>query len=343
MKNIFKSKTNAGPVIGLAFALCGAAIATVLGVPAAALVGGTLATTVASVLRLKPSVPKLLRNLAFAVIGGTLGSGITPHFLQDVQRYPVSLGFLAVSMVLTILLAGDCLRRWFGVSRATSVLATSPGAMTYSLSLAADGHGDIRAIMVLQSVRLLLITVLMPPLLVLFGGMPGATGHAPAVLGVVASLIVICLSAGGGYLMERFKAPAAWLLAGLIVSGIGHGLGLISGRFANSISFVGFTIAGAVIGSRFAGIGFGELKRLAWAGLASTGLAFGVSALVAFASAEITGIPFAQMWIAFAPGGVEGMSAMALAMNFDPVFVATHHIFRIVSLIVILPLMLKRT
>ena len=55
----------------------------------------------------------------------------------------------------------------------------------------------------------------------------------------------------------------------------------------------------------------------------------------------VVDVPFAQMWIAFAPGGVEGMSAMALALALDPVFVAIHHIYRILLLIVILPILLR--
>jgi hypothetical protein len=55
----------------------------------------------------------------------------------------------------------------------------------------------------------------------------------------------------------------------------------------------------------------------------------------------VTGFPFAQIWIAYAPGGVEGMAAMALSLHLDPVFVATHHIFRILALIGLLPILLR--
>jgi uncharacterized membrane protein AbrB (regulator of aidB expression) len=47
------------------------------------------------------------------------------------------------------------------------------------------------------------------------------------------------------------------------------------------------------------------------------------------------------VFVAFAPGGVEAMAAMALALNYDPAFVAVHHIYRIILLILSLPLFLK--
>ena len=51
-------------------------------------------------------------------------------------------------------------------------------------------------------------------------------------------------------------------------------------------------------------------------------------------------LPFGQVWVSFAPGGVEGMSSMALALGYDPVYVATHHVFRILLLIAILPVLI---
>ncbi|MDX1737159.1 MAG: AbrB family transcriptional regulator, partial [Alphaproteobacteria bacterium] len=52
-------------------------------------------------------------------------------------------------------------------------------------------------------------------------------------------------------------------------------------------------------------------------------------------------LPFGQLWVAFAPGGVEAMAAMAISLDFDPAFVAVHHLFRIIFLILILPIAVK--
>ncbi|MGB7432244.1 MAG: hypothetical protein WA921_07225, partial [Ahrensia sp.] len=56
---------------GLAVAFAGSALAFYVGIPAAPLVGSTIAVTVASLLKFAPSIPDPLRNLSFAVIGGT--------------------------------------------------------------------------------------------------------------------------------------------------------------------------------------------------------------------------------------------------------------------------------
>ena len=337
---LFKPATK-GPLIGLSFAVCGALLATVIGIPAPALLGATLATAIAALLHLRPAVPDLLRNIGFAVIGGTLGSGITPNFYNDLLQYPISLVSLTICMGLTMLASSMILRKMLNQTRKTSILATSPGALSYAIALANDMGQDVRTIMVLQSMRLLLITTLMPPLLTIFSASGMSNQATMATLGLQASITILLLSALCGLVLQRLGMPAAWLLGGLFISGIAHGSGLSVGRFIEPVTFAGFTLAGAVIGSRFAGITKTEIKRLSIAGSISTALAISMSAVLAYFTCLVVDVPFAQMWIAFAPGGVEGMSAMALALDLDPVFVAIHHIYRILLLIVILPILLR--
>jgi uncharacterized membrane protein AbrB (regulator of aidB expression) len=52
-------------------------------------------------------------------------------------------------------------------------------------------------------------------------------------------------------------------------------------------------------------------------------------------------MPFGQVWVAYAPGGIEAMAAMGLALGYDPAFVATHHLVRILLVIGLLPLLIR--
>ncbi|MDZ7823258.1 MAG: AbrB family transcriptional regulator [Ahrensia sp.] len=337
-----------GPAIGLSAALGGALLATLIGLPAPALLGATVATTGAALLQLNPSIPVFLRNIGFAIIGGTLGSGITPNIYNDLAKYPISIASLTLCLAITMVVTSWFLVRYLHQPSKTAILATSPGALSIAIALAIDLKQDVRSIVVLQSIRLLLITMFMPPVLALWGatGTNSAGAHAAvtyATLGLMASAILLASSAVVGVIFERFKMPAAWLLAGLFVSGISHGSGVIVGRYMEPITFLGFTLAGAVIGSRFSGITRAELKTLSVAGAITTTFAVALSAVMAYFTALYVDLPFAQMWIAFAPGGVEGMSAMALALDLDPVFVAIHHIYRILALILILPILMRWT
>jgi uncharacterized membrane protein AbrB (regulator of aidB expression) len=55
------------------------------------------------------------------------------------------------------------------------------------------------------------------------------------------------------------------------------------------------------------------------------------------------GLPVGQIWLAYAPGGVEAMAIMALALNLDPAFVGAHHVVRILGLNVFSPLWRRGT
>ncbi|WP_158555108.1 AbrB family transcriptional regulator [Fulvimarina endophytica] len=336
--------------IALGAALTGAALFSFLGVPAGALVGSTIFVTIASAFRLNPSVPSFLRDLGFTTIGVTLGAGISPTFLSDLARFPLSLAALTLTILAVMIVSSFVLRRMFGAGHATSVLATSPGALSYALSLATGSGGgaasvDTKMVMVLQSLRLLLITICLPPVIALVDGAAdhhAAAGAAmPHALGLPVSVALIAASALLGTLASKLRLPAAHLLAGVLLSGLGHGAGLMEGRPAFALTFIGFSLAGAVIGSRFAKITLAEIRSLGLSGLVATGIALALSGAISFVMAYVLALPFGQVWVSYAPGGVEGMSAMALSLGYDPAYVATHHIYRLLLIIAIVPFFLR--
>ncbi len=336
------SLRRTGIALGVAFP-AGAALAAA-GLPAGALLGATAAAAAAALAGLGPVVPDPLRNLAFSIIGLSIGAGISGDILDDIARWPVSLLGLALTIVLTMALTGRLLVRGFGIAPGTAALSVSPGALSYAVALAAQGQGDLRSVVVLQSVRLLLVTLCLPPAVVALSGVvspgPIAVGGTE-VLGPLPALALVLAGLACGWLLDRMGSPAAFLLAGLAVSGLAHALGWVNGFVPDPVIFLGFVVTGAVIGSRFTRIARPDLIRLAAAGLTATGVSVALSAAGALCVAELTGLSFPVVWVAFAPGGVEGMAAIGLALGFDPAFVATHHMFRILMVIALLPLAVR--
>jgi membrane AbrB-like protein len=144
-----------------------------------------------------------------------------------------------------------------------------------------------------------------------------------------------------GFVLNRRKLPAAYLIAGVLVSGVLHYLGVVSGRPQTGFLWTGFVITGSVIGARFTTIPLADIKRLISAALVVVVVSSAIAALFAGLAARFLGLPFGQVWVSYAPGGVEAMAAMALALDYDSAFVATHHLFRIILLLFILPILLK--
>lgn len=324
----------------MAIGLTGALTAAWLHLPAAALIGSSLFVSIGSLFRITVDIPGWLRNIAFTVIGCSLGSSITKDALAHAIHWPISLFVLGLAVMAIMFACSWMLTRFFSQSAETAVLATSPGALAYSLGIAAGGIGDIRSILVIQNIRLLLVTTLLPFVLDNFGFELGTVNSA-AISGGSGSIVVILISLGVGLSISRWKIPASFLIVGMVLSGIGHYLGLVIGRPPSSFIFLGFAITGSMVGARFASIPLRDLKRLLLASF-SVFLLSGLLALAfAVPIANLLNLPYGQVFVAYAPGGVEAMAAMAIALGYDPAFVATHHLFRIFLIFLFLPASLR--
>ena len=128
----------------------------------------------------------------------------------------------------------------------------------------------------------------------------------------------------------------------MTASALLHATGLVHGRLPQPLVIAGFAATGAIIGARFRGTSLATMRRTVPDAAVSVLLALAVSAGIAAAAAPLLGLPFGQLWLAYAPGGVEAMAAMALALGLDPAFVGAHHILRILGLTLVVPIWLRR-
>lgn len=329
-------------IVTLAIGVGGAMIALAAGLPAAALIGSTLAVSAVSFCRLPTRVPPWLRNMAFAAIGCSLGSGVNTDFLELAAKWPLSLSGLVLVMGVILFASSWVLTGYFSQSKETAILAASPGALSYSLAIAATGVGDARAIIVIQSIRLLSITTCLPLVLDLMNLQHGSSGGGQqSSIPPLATAGLFLLTLFFGFVLSNRKLPAAYLIAGVLVSGVMHYLGFVSGRPQTAFLWTGFVITGSVIGARFTTIPLADIKRLVGGALAVVVVSSTIAALFAALAAKLLDLPFGQVWVSYAPGGVEAMAAMALSLGYDSAFVATHHLFRIILLIFILPVLLR--
>ena len=326
---------------GLA-ALGGAAIAALLGVPAGALVGAMLAVALMAGLGHAVTVPVIARDLAFLVIGISLGAGIDASVLPHLPGWSISLLGLAVALVATMAASTFLLQRVFAVDWQTAVLASAPGTMSNAVAIAVEGKGDASAVMILQLMRLVILVTLVPPLAAVLGAPDAAAGGERPVMPLLALAGLLVVGLPLGRFVGRRGISAACLLTGILLSGVGHGAGLIHGAAPSWMVFLGFTMTGAVLGTRISKVDLRSALKLAGAGTVVVGMALGVALVFALITQALTGFPLGQILIAYAPGGVEAMAAIGLALGYDPAFVAAHHFARILILLALVPAFLRR-
>lgn len=343
MQQMLDTKTGRA-LVTLSLGGAGAGVAHALGLPAPFLTGPAAVVSLASMLGLNTAVPIAMRDGCFIVIGLSMGTGINPEILAAAVAWPASLVALAVGLVAIFLGGAATLRRWLGFDRVTALLCATPGHLSYILSLSTDLRADIPMVAVVQSLRVLILTLLVPLAVALLSdadlSMSGGPGATLSLLHLAALLIpAIAL----GWLFKRWRLPAASLLAAMLVSSLGHGTGVTPGAVPLWLALPSFAIMGTLIGTRFAGITAGQIARALGAAGLLTGLALLVTVAAALAMHWMLDVPMVTLLIAYAPGGLETMAAISVMLEADPAFVAFHHACRIILLTFLVPAFLPRT
>lgn len=324
-------------------AVAGGGLLAAAGWPAAWLMGAMIATAAAALAGLPVGLPPRLRDGAFVLLGISMGSSVTPESLVAMRSWPGSIALLVASIAATIFVSAGYLERVQGWDRTTARFAAMPGAFASIAVIAATSSADLPRVILAQSLRVFTLVALMPPVLALAngGGTGPTSGPAPVVNSLAEALAVFAASALLAIALARLRIPAGTLLGAMNASAALHATGLVHGRFPPVLVIFGFVATGAVIGARFRGTTLATIARTAPGAVVSILLALVVSAAFAAFGAWLLGLPFGQLWLAYAPGGVEAMAAMALVLNLEPAFVGAHHILRILGLNLISPFWLR--
>ena len=331
------------PLITYAIAVLGAGLMLVLSFPAPFLTGPALAVTLAGLAGVKTEAfPTRLRDAVFVILGLTIGQGVTPDVLGAMQAWPITLAALAGSLFAIILLTPSILVKFWSMDASTAFLSSAPGHLSYVLGLSEGAKADLKTVSIVQSIRVLALTLLVPVAVTLSGQLPEIAPEVPDETAVLPLLAMIVCAGLAGYILQRLRLPAAYLIGGMLISVVAHVTGLVSGVMNYWLAAAAFVALGALIGSRFSGVSWAQLRRAFSAGIFVT--VFGVVLAGAFAVLAhwLTGMDLIAVLIAFAPGGLETMAAMSVVLGIDPTFVASHHVARLLMLTVIVPIFVLR-
>jgi membrane AbrB-like protein len=264
-----------------------------------------------------------------------LGSGVTPDVIAGIAQWPVSLAILALSVVVVQTCVQAFLIRFGGWDRPTAYFAALPGAMVYCLVAAAETSADLRKVAINQMVRIFFLIALLPTIVTVLES-PGAPPDR-----VLATPLEILLLLGIGIpcalLFRKLRIPVGLMTGGLLASAVLHGSALVHGTFPEPVLIAAFIILGASVGVRFAGTTIRYLAENALTTIGAFVVAIIISGLFAWLVTLLVEVRMDQLFVAFAPGGVDAMIAIALAMHMDSAFVAAHQIFRLVGVIIVAP------
>jgi len=306
--------------------------------PGGLITGAMIATGIAAIAGRPLAVPPVLTQAVLVVLGISIGSVVSRDLIQHVSAYPVTIALLAGATFCATFGSGYYLQRVHGWDRTSAFLAGSPGAMGQITMLAVERGADLPAIAVVQTMRVIILTAALPMLLALTGAAPmSSPGLTLAVAPPWHLVALVSASLAAALLLRVMKFPASWMFGAMIASSVLHGAGLVDGGVPPWVRSVALVGVGSLIGARFARMKLGVLAGHINAALGSFAVAILVTAVFVGIIALTTHVRLSDVVVAFAPGAMDAMLALALTLHIDPIFVGAHHLSRFVFVTIATP------
>ena len=314
------------------------------GFPAGYLSGAILVVATAALLGRPMDVPRFFQIAIYVLIGISLGAVVTPETLQGMASYPLSIAVLLAAMALVSVAGAAYLQVVHGWDKVAAYLGAAPGGMSQVLILAADLGADLRPIAIVQSLRVVIVAVGLPAGLAAVGFAGQATRpHVPLTMVSLDELAILAVaSSAAAYGALRLKFPGGLLFGAMFMSAFLHGTGLIHAGTPWWVANTAMVALGGVIGARFTNTPLRMLLRFAAAGVGSFAVAVVIAAIFAAGLISLVPLRIPEVMIAFAPGSVDAMMLLALALHLDPVYVGAHHVLRIFMVSLMMPLVARR-
>lgn len=329
-----------------ALGAAGGTAAMLAGLPLGMLLGSLLAVAIASAggLRLwgEPvAVPQHWRYLLVPVIGIAIGATFPPDFAAQAARWWMSLVALLVFVPLAHALGYLVFRRLGRIDAATAFFAAMPGGFIEALEMGEKAGARMPMLIMLQFLRLILCIVLIPlGFAIAFDQAVGSGSGlvrpgADLPIGAWDLLILLGCAVIGWWLAQRLRMPGAVLVGPLLLSAAAHVAGLTQATPPDWAIVVTQWVVGTSLGARFAGFHHSQLWLALRLCAVSVAAALALAGAIAVVLSTPVGEPVPAVILAFAPGGINEMSLVALSLQLSTVYVTIHHLARIVLAVIV--------
>jgi uncharacterized protein len=308
------------------------------GLPGGLISGAMIACGIAAIGGRQLALPPAITQTVLVLLGISLGALVSRQLIQHMGDYPLTIGMLALATFCSTFGSSLYLQRVHGWDPTSALLAGSPGALSQITLFAAEKGADVAGIAVVQTIRVIILTAALPLLLAITGI---AAATPPALPTDIASPLGLAALIGGSLavalVLRLMRFPASWMFGAMLASSVLHGTGLVEGGLPPWLRNIALVGIGALIGSRFARMRLSTLRQHVNAGLGSFAVAILISAIFVSVLLATTQVKFSDIVVAFAPGAMDAMLALALTLHIDPIFVGAHHLSRFVFVSITIP------
>jgi membrane AbrB-like protein len=327
-------------ILTFALAAFGTVLFLALGLPLPFLFGPMAACLIAALAHVPIKGFGQVSLAARTILGVAVGASITPALFAELPRMVTSIALVPLFIAVIALVGVPYFRRVWGFDAPTAYYAAMPGGLQDMVIFGTEAGGDPRALSLVHATRVLIIVTL-APIILTYGYGAGLTNPigAPASELPVQELALMAAAAWIGWKGgARIGLFGASILGPLILTALLSLSGLIHARPPREAILVAQFFIGCAIGVHFLGVTFRELRRVVVAGV-------GYVALLALLATGFTALATrlglarpVETFLAFALGGQAEMTVLAIVSGADLGFVITHHLTRIILVILGAPI-----
>lgn len=269
------------------------------------------------------------------VVGTALGLYFTPEVAARVVALGPYLFLATLYAGLLGIVFTWALMRFAGAGPATAVFGGAIGGATEMSLQGARAGGSLPLMIAGHSLRVLIVVTVVP-----FGyqflGIRGSdvAVHASRIFDAQGFMLLVAASLIAGWVASRIRLPNPWVLGPLFAIGLSGIAGFEWSALPVFLINLGQLLIGLSLGSRFMPGFFRAAPRylgvMAIVTIAAVVLTIGLAWLLAQAS----GVSWATLVLATAPGGIAEMSLTAKALQLGVPVVAVFQVVRYIVLIV---------
>jgi membrane AbrB-like protein len=326
----------------LAVALAGGLLFFALRLPIPWLLGPLTGVMLLSVSR--PAAvrwPVGYRNTGLVILGYLMGRPFTPEVGRQIMAQLPAMLTMTGAVVLFSLIIGYITHRRTGITLATSVLATVPGGLSQMVVLGEEIAGaDVAVITFMQTIRMLSAVFCVPFITMNGLGLDAQPVAAAATDQGAAPLFLLAVILGA-WLAVRINMPVPYMLgptlitAGLVLSGWPAPV------LPSAVLIAAQVCVGAFMGTNLNADSLRACRRLLGHTILNAAAIVLFSLLAGFLLAEYSQVSLATAFLAAAPGGIAEMGLTALLLGADVTVVLAYQMFRLLFILLVLPLFLR--
>jgi uncharacterized protein len=320
-------------------AVSGAAIFVLLGLPLPWLLGPMLACLLVALGGAEMKGAGQLGIFMRTFLGVAVGASITPEVLVGLPEMAASLAIVPAFIAAIALVGYPLFRRVFGFDHATAWYSAMPGGLQDMLVFGEEAGGSIRTLSLIHATRILVIVTVAPLLMTYYWQVDLSQPPGAPVRSVPASQIALIVIAGllGWKIAERVGLFGASIMGPMILTAALSLSGIIQTRPPAEIIQAAQFFIGIAVGAKYSGITARELRVDVSAGAVYALILAGISLLFFEIVYLLDLAPALDAFLAFLPGGQAEMVVIAIIAGADLAYVVSHHVLRIVLVILLAP------